>query len=402
MKLRACLLSLALGLSLGLGSANAAPKPRVLEPQRKRGYRALTAETFRAKAKQGQKVSIAWVRFAGIKANGVLLVEGGQRNGRPLRSPLSGALWAPDRLLKDRLRKNRDSGRLSLVRGGPVQVFGKVTVKGKRKFLRLLEVRKLRSLVSHFEAQAKAIKSKLASARLTLVARIEQATAAFPAEREALKPTLRSLREEAKELSLVVLAKTPLPKGAEAWIKTGLATRQVEFLAKVCEHPEVGPKLRERAETILRTQLRARTYLGRWYSETGYREALGFAPSPPALMRAQGWAKVRWVPEPLAFLAKQAEAVKRKGLVFDVSRGLRAQALAQGQVVKSMSKKEVVAACVRSLGAGGSFPVRVERYRETYKNKKRETKERTWELWVMKNGLRVVFVGGVVATKIEP
>ena len=73
-------------------------------------------------------------------------MDGGERGGRPARSPLSGTLWAPNRVLRDRLRKNRDSQRLALSPGSPVQVFGKVQFAKRRLYLRLLEVRKLRGV----------------------------------------------------------------------------------------------------------------------------------------------------------------------------------------------------------------------------------------------------------------
>ena len=67
-----------------------------------------------------------------------------------------------------------------------------------------------------------------------------------------------------------------------------------------------------------------------------------------------------------------------------------------------VSVSTYVAACEKVLGADGAFPVRVERIHETTPQKK----VLTWELWVMKNGLRVFFLKtrgrAKVTSKQEP
>jgi hypothetical protein len=354
------------------------------------GYEVISAKAFSelpADTPEGRKYTLHHVRFLKL-FEGDLKVFGGFHEGRQVRSRLHGKLIvdlgkSSRKALVRNLNSNKDSdGKTLKTKRSNVQVFG-VGVRTPRGYaLSVNRVHLVDDFQPHFEELAGALPEGDAQARIDLVREIRAAVRFFPADQKALAPLLEKLRSEAQEFERANLP--PLPEGAEAHVRFARRHDEISILATLWEHPEVEESLKAKAAKVLRDELNARLYLGKWYALDDLRGRLGFAQDESGT----------WLTHHRLDLLTSAreEKKRRKNLMIkpSVGRQLLEVAMKKGDVIAGMDKAMVIA-------AKGGFPVEVDRVRERIRDAKL-----TWELWVMPDGLKVYLLNGFVFMKEEP
>lgn len=369
-----------------------APAARAQDPQ------PIAAEDFRRldpDRADGRRYSIAYMKYLKLFRGELKLYGGVNEDSKTVFHPLAGRLQVEDATLTARLSRNTDSfGRPLVFKRSNIHVIGRARKTPRGLMLMVEEVRLLDSQLDRFTRLSEKLppltSDDAAKRRAALVEQIKQTVDGYPEDQEAVAPLIARLDDEARQAEYGRLERAPLPGGAAAHLAVGARYRDIALVGRVLDHPEVSDAERAKAREVLE-QLGARLYRGRWLAFPEFQRALGFG------QRADG----EWLPQERLALEAAAEREKERlrgvGAQLQVAPQLLVDASRTGEVIRGMSKQLVVAACNKALGADGAYPVRIETYEEVL-----DGQERSWELWVMKNGLQIFFLSEHVVEKADP
>jgi hypothetical protein len=365
--IRAALLSACVALAL------AAPAS-AQQPDRPDGYAVVSDAQFAAlpaTTPDGERFNILYVKFK-HQFNELLKLHA---------SSLVDRVVVRDAKLRAALLRDEDSNGKRIPPRGNLQLLGTLQRSGGSFVLVATKVVSIESDLEHARRRIASFaprdtrgRAELAKYIQSRLARYFQDPDADQVERRDLVTLMRQLDDEVRTIELEQLP--PLPGGAETHVEFGRRYQALSVLAAVSANAEVPAELRAKAEAVL-GELKARRYLGRWYSYADFKDLVGFVESNGA-----------WVPRERADFLAACEDEKRRLLQNETPQLLPDSLLAQAtQVVRGMNKD-------MALSILQSYPARVDRVRDQL-----GSNALVFEHWAMEDGQQVYFVNGLVFHK---
>lgn len=355
------------------------------DPETREGYRPIPAHKLRSAA-VGKRYSIAYLKFNKVFDDD-LKVYGGRQGKRIVRARLEGKLKVRQKSkLHEALRVRKDStGKALVPKVSNIQVFGTVVQEGEERVLNVDRVVLLGTQLERFTKAAGELSPEDGTGRRELLRLMDYAVRNFPDDKAAVAELHAKLLAEARKIAVAKLPE--LPEGAKERVEVGVAQSDIELVAEVWNHPDVGAKERKLAEAGLR-KLRAIRYHGEWVPSSELKRELGF------LVQKRRWVRQEriWLEEGIA---REKQRLAERQPRRDYSERDMLTFMKAGKIVRGMEKKWVIAAR-KAAGKKDFYPVHVERLRE-----KRDQQELLWELWITADGIQLFFFNGWVTELLE-
>lgn len=284
--------------------------------------------------------------------------------------------------LIEALNANKDSdGKRLVTKKSNVQLFGIGKRSSRGYTLMVNRVHLLDDFKEHFTELYAALPEGDANARLALVRRITRTVRAFPEDKASVQPLIATLRKEARTAEFDKLP--ALPAGLKEHLRFAKKHEDIELLSAAWGHEGLTDTDLNAIRQVLRDDLGARLYLGKWYAYDAFKRKMGFGED------ADG----EWVPAGrLELLAASAEERKRRTNLEvppQVDVGLLDVAAKKGDVIAGMDKGRVIA-------AKRGFPISVIRVRE-----KAGDRTLMWAQWIMEDRSKIYFLNGFAFKKEE-